>query len=422
MKKFIAAVLPAAFLFSAAAHSLTLREAAELALRHDPRMLAGGDAVNASQAVADQATAGYRPNVNAAASVGRANYWTSAPFPVSGTRWPNTESLDVSQPLYAGGAISGRADAAASGMDSARESLRDSGSQIILSAVSAYLDVLRDRGVVALSEADVRTLDQAHTDTLKRTAAGETTHTDDAQSAARLAEGEARLKTAIAQLHVSEAAFRRVTGAEPAALVDGWPRPQVPASFAEALAQSAHAPAVLAAQADARVAHAQIGVAGAARMPQVSLDGNVNSQANTEFGYDRFNEWNVLLKVSLPIYQGGMIRARVSEAQARADQAREMAENTRLAFAEAATQEWERLQASDEVIRAYQAQQQAAELALDGTRKELAVGTRTTLDLLNADRELLSAQVNVVGSLHDRAVTAFRLLAACGSLDAGAVP
>ena len=70
---------------------------------------------------------------------------------------------------------------------------------------------------------------------------------------------------------------------------------------------------------------------------------------------------------------------------------------------------------------AFEAQVRAAEFALDGVRKELEVGSRTTLDLLDAERELLSAQVNLANSRRDRSAAAYRLLAVCGQLEVAAI-
>jgi outer membrane protein len=421
MKKLI---LPLMLLASYAlpAQALTMREAAQLALEHDPRMLATRSAVDASVAVTEQAAAGYRPSVVAAAQGGHTDLNTAAPFPQSGPRWSNTASLSVTQPLYMGGGLDARSEAAQLTLDSTRQSQRDTGGKIILATLTAYADVLRDRTVVSLSETNVKTLEQASSDTTKRTDAGEATHTDEAQAQARLAEARANLKRASAQLRVSTAAFTRLTGVAPDNLSEGWPQPVVPTTLAEAIRLSASAPAVLAAQINAEAAKKQIDIIGADALPKVSLDGSAVTQDNTEFGYDRLNEWIVQLKISMPLYEGGLVSARKSEAGARAEQTRQLSEDTRQAFAEAATQEWEMLQATQEVIRAYESEKQAAELALDGTRKELDVGTRTTLDLLNAERELLSAQVSLVGSQRDRTVLAFKLLAACGQLETTAIP
>lgn len=404
------------------AQALTLREAAQAALDHDPRIHASAAALNASNAVVDEAKAGFRPRVSFAGDIGRSDLQTDAPFPQSGARNPNDASLSVSQPLYAGGGISALREAAGSSLSAAQQSQRDVGGKIILATLTAYLDVLRDRGVVQLSETSLTTLDKAQSDVQKRFDAGEATRTDVAQAGARAAEARAGLRRAQAQQRISEAAFRRLTGRDASELVDRWPQPEVPATLDEAVRLSAQAPYVLAAEANAASTRSQIDLAGAEGRPRVSLDGAASTSDNTEFGYERLSTWSVLLKLSVPIYQGGLVRAKVAEADARAEQARYQADDARSQYAETATREWESLHAEDEVMRAYETQIGAADSALDGVRKELDAGTRTTLDLLDAERELLAAQVNLIASRRDRAVTAFRLLAACGKLELEAIP
>lgn len=406
----------------AQAQVLSLRAAAELALHNDPRMQATTAAIGASDALVAQARTGYLPSVMLSADVGRSNLQTDAPFPQSGARTPNDLSIGVSQPLYTGGATAALEQAADSTLEAARQNQRETGGRIILAALTAYLDVLRDTGVVGLSRISVSTLEKAESDIDKRLQAGEATRTDLAQAAARVAEARASLRRAQAQQRISEAAFQRLTGTRPAALDERWPEPLVAATLDEALRLSAKAPFVLAAEANASASQSQIDFAGAGRLPRVSLDGNASTSDNTEFGYQRLSTWGVLLKLQVPIYEGGLARAKVAEATAKSQQAAFQADDARRQFAETATREWESLQAAQEVIRAYEAQVAAAESALDGVRKELDAGTRTTLDLLDAERELLVAQVNLVGSKRDRAVTAFRLLAACGELELEAIP
>lgn len=416
-------LLACAFLLPALpASALSLREAAQLALEHDPRMLATGSELEASAALKRQAQSGYLPTVTLGGDIGRSELQTDAPFPESGLRNPNSASFTVSQPLYTGGATSAQLAVAESGIEGSRQVQREQGAQIILAAVTAYLDVQRDRGVVELNQSSMRMLEKAASDTGKRLDAGEATRTDQAQAKARYAEAQAEYRRATSRLRISEAAFVRLTGVRPDHLTSDWPIPQVPGSLDDVLKLSAQSPAVQAARARAASAKSEIRFADAGRMPRVSLEGNANTQDNTEFGYERLDTWSVKLKLAMPLYQGGLIRAKVSEAEARAESARLNADDAEQAAIESATQQWETLQAADEVIRAYQAQVEAAEFALDGTGKELEAGTRTTLDLLDAERELLSSQVNVVSSRHDRAVTAFRLLAACGGLEATVVP
>ena len=423
MKIFCRAVFAAAALaVTLPASALTLREAAQLALHNDPRMHATSAAIDASVAQVDEARTGYFPSVSLQADGGRSDLRTSAPFPMSGPRWPNDASVSVSQPIYTGGATGALTEAADATLTATRQSQRDTGGKIILAAVTAYLDVVRDRGVLELSQSSLETLNKAQSDTGKRLSAGEATRTDVAQSNARVAEAQATLRRALAQLRISEAAFRRVTGVEPQNLTDSWPAPVVAPNLAEAIKRSSRAPAVQSAEANAAANHAQIDFAGAGNSPRLSLDGNASTSDNTEFGYSRLNTWSVLMKLQIPIYQGGLTRAKVAEATARSEQASAIAEDTRRGYAENATREWEQLEAADEVTRAYESQVEAADSAMDGVRKELEVGSRTTLDLLNAEREVLAAKVNLLGSRRDRAVTAFRLLAVCGELEPEAIP
>lgn len=408
-------------LLPAAAQALSLPEAAQLALRSDPRLLAAAAEVQAAAAGVDQARAAYRPSVGVAAEIGRSDFQVDAPFPESGLRTPNAVAAQLVQPLYAGGRLDAQLESAASA--AAGAGARESGTrqQILLAAINAYLTVQRDRAVIELNEANLRTLDTAAGDTRKRFDAGESTRTDVSQAEARLAEARAGVVAARAALRSSAAAFERVIGVAPETLDEVRADPPLPSTLTAALRQAKAAPALREAALQLQQAQAGVDVARAGHRPEVKLDAQVGTRDNTEFGYERIDTWSALLKLSLPIYEGGGVDARVGEARAREAQARALAQDTERAVTEAVIQSWETLQAAQERVPAYEAQVQAAQLALDGVRKELDVGSRTTLDLLDAERELLAAQVNLTTSRRDRAVAAYRLLAAVGELKPEAV-
>ncbi|HWY24666.1 MAG TPA: TolC family outer membrane protein [Nevskia sp.] len=419
--------LPVRTVFAAAllacagsARAMSLADAASLALQNDPRLHAAGDAVQASSAQVDAARAGYLPNATLSASTGLSRYYLSpalsGSIPINGPLNPNAASLQASQPLYTGGLTSAQVDASKNQLEGARQNEAGTRQQLLLSAASAYLDVERDRAVIDLAGANVSALQQELSDTGKRYQAGEATRTDTSQAQARLAEAQANLKRAIAQTKFSEAAFMRVVGVAPDALGADWPAPQVPGSLDAALASAGMTPAVLAADAQRHSADAQIEVARADYWPKVSLNGSAAVQGDSNVQADRYKDWTVQLKATLPLYTGGSTRARVAAARAQASQAAANLDDAHHAAIEAITQSWALLQASDELIRAYQADVDASTLALDDVRKELQAGTRTTKDVLDAERDKVSAQVNLAGSLHDRSVAAFQLLAACGKL------
>jgi outer membrane protein len=301
-------------------------------------------------------------------------------------------------------------------LESSRQSETNTRQQLLLAAANAYLDVERDRAVIEFASSNVTALQQELSDTQKRYAAGEATRTDTSQAEARLAEAQANLKRATTQEKISEAGFLRVIGTTPDALGSDWPSPQVPASLDQALASAGMTPAVLAADAQQRSAEAQIDAARSEYWPKLALNGSATVQGDSQVSVDRYRDWTVQLKATLPLYSGGSTRAHVATAQAQAAQAAAQLDDARHAAIESITQSWSMLQASDELIRAYQADVAASTLALDDVRKEQQVGTRTTKDVLDAERDKVSAQVNLAGSQHDRAVSAFQLLAACGKL------
>jgi len=408
---------------SASAQALSLRQAAEFALQNDPRLQAAEQAVAVSSANVDVARAGYLPSASLSAGSGAQRVYFGSTFPAGfpqpGLMNPYSASLKASQPLYSGGLTGAQMADSRSRLESSRQDEVAMRQQLLLDATTAYLDVVRDRAVVELNQKNVATLQQALDDTNKRYQAGEATRTDVSQANARRAEAEAQLKRAGASARVSAAAFVRVIGAQPQGLSSDWPVPVTPASLDQALALAGLTPAVLAADAQRKSARAQIDAARAAFLPKVSLDGSASTQDDSQFALNRYDYWSVQLKATLPLYAGGANAARVAAARAGAAQADAQADDARHAAIESITQAWANSETAAEIIAAYQAATDASASALDAVQKELEVGTRTTLDLLDAERDLLSAQVNLATSRHDRAVAAYQLLDACGQLHLG---
>lgn len=406
------------------ATAASLREIAVAALEHDPRFLETSAEIDAATFGTAVAAAGDKLTAGFSADVGRSELRTDAFFPTSGYRTPNTLALSASQPLYNGGRSHAERDAAASSLEAAREARREVGGRIILAALTAVLDLKRDRETLKLAQVSQGALEAARDDVDKRYQAGEATKTDLAQADARRAEARAQVRRAEALLTATEIRLHRLTGPLPAtATAVDWPE-QLPTPKAreEAVERSQKAPAVVAARHRQQSADSGIRLAEAAGRPQLSLDARAVTQDNTEFGYERLSTWAVQLKLNVPILTGGLTAARRGEAAARAASSAAEAGNQAAAYAETAASEWELLRASEDVIAATRAQVAAAESALDGVRKELKAGSRTTLELLDAERDLLAAQVQLVSALRDRAVTAFSLLAACGDLELHNVP
>ena len=75
---------------------------------------------------------------------------------------------------------------------------------------------------------------------------------------------------------------------------------------------------------------------------------------------------------------------------------------------------WNNLAAAREIIRSAKEQVSAAELALDGVRQEYFVGSRTTLDVLDAETEVVTARISLVSAERDQIVAAYQILGSIG--------
>jgi len=331
--------------------------------------------------------------------------------------------VQLNVPLYAGGGIRNAVRATQTRVEAGRAELRDTEASLFSQVVGAYMDVIRDEAIVGLQTANVGVLRVNLEATRDRFQVGDLTRTDVAQSEARLALARSQLESAQAQLITSREQYVRLVGEPPVALEPPPPLPNLPSSPQAAVAVAlANNPGLLSAQRQREASRFDVGVARASRLPQVAAIGNTNySNFLNTLGSSIPNTSRtsaVGVQATLPLFQGGGPSAQVRQAQARESQAIEAVtevERSIVAQTRAAYASW---QASNENIVSSQAAVDANTLSLEGVRAENSVGTRTILDILNAEQELLNSQVNLVSSRRNAYVAGFSLLAAMGQAEA----
>lgn len=345
--------------------------------------------------------------------------------------------VDVSYPLFNGGSVRNQIRAANERVLAGRANLRATEGDVFTEAVGAYMDVIRDSSIVALRRNQVRVLETNLQASRDRFEVGDLTRTDVAQSEARLALARSDLEIAEGQLTSSEENYRRVIGDLPDNLQPPPPLPPLPTTADQAvqiaLANNADLVAV---NAQIRAAGLDVAVARASRLPTVDAIGsgratNYLGTADEQFGPNARNtqtQTGVGVQARIPIYQGGLVGARVRQAQAFQSELLEQGialERSVVAQARAA---FARYQAAQEAIESNQTAVAANTLALEGVRAEQTVGTRNVLDVLNAEQELLNSQVQLVTARRDAYVAGFALLNAMGmaeiddlNLDGGAL-
>lgn len=333
----------------------------------------------------------------------------------------------LSVPIYQGGIVRNSIRAAETRVDGGQAALRGTESQVFSEVVAAYMDVLRDEAVVALNRNNVNVLGVNLQATRDRFDIGDLTRTDVAQSEARLALAQGNLQAAEARLIGSRESYIRLVGNVPGDLAPPPPLPGLPESTDAAVDIAVEEnPDLEAAEIEARASGYDVRAARGTRMPRLSATtngsysdflGSIASLPGVPASQTQTSA-SAGVTLTIPLFQGGRPAAQVRRAQARESQALEQvigAERFVIAQTRAAYAAW---QASQAVIRSSMVAVDASKLSLEGVRAENSVGTRTILDILNAEQELLNAQVQLVTARRDAYVAGFTLLAAMGRAEA----
>jgi outer membrane protein len=427
VRKLISASLVAA-LMAGTASADTLREALVSSYNTNPTLTAQRESQKATDASVAIAKAAGRPQISGSAGLNR-DLTRRGLLDTGGSKGPTLSAgVDLSVPLYSGGAVKNSVRAAETRVEAGRATLRAVEGDVFTQAVAAYMDVIRDRAIVELNQNNVRVLGTNLQATQDRFQIGDLTRTDVAQSEARLQLGRSQLATAQGRLTGSEATYREVIGRAPGQLAPPPPLPPLPANADEAVRIAlANNPDLISISRQAIAAGYDVNVARAGRLPRLSgvASGNyVNILRGTEpnplTGQEIRTGTNtsIGLSGSVPIFQGGLPAARIRQAQAQQGQVLEQVVGTERAVVQTTRAAFANYDASQKAIQAETVAVQANELALEGNRAEQSVGTRTIIEVLNAEQELLNSQVALVTAKRDAYVAGFQLLNAMGQAEA----
>lgn len=409
----------------------TLEGALVLAYQNNPSLNAQRAGTRATDENVPQALAGYRPKVNITASGGEQSLSTTTKSPVTGggSSWttssgynsPFSVGLTMTQTLFNGFQTANRTRQAEAQVLASRATLANSVQTVLLNAVTAYMNLLRDAAILDLQRRNVEVLQEQLRQTRDRFNVGEVTRTDVAQSESSLAAGRSQVLTAQANFASSQATYRQVIGINPGKLAPGTPVDRFsPKSLPGAVATGIGTnPSVAAAQFNVDVALRQVKVAEGALLPNLSVQGSVQKNYLAPGTLATMQSYNASLlgTLTVPVYQGGSEYSLIRQAKETLGQTRLNLDVARDQARQSVVQAWGQLDAAKANIEATQAQVQAAEIALNGVREEARVGQRTTFDVLTAQQTLVNARVAVVTAQHDRVVASYSLLAAVGRLN-----
>ena len=420
-RHFLTGTLLAALLAGSASAD-TLREALNDAYRTNPTLTGQREALKVNDASVAIARAAGRPQVSATVGLNR-DLTQAGTLRRLGKGPYVTGGVDVSYPLFNGGSVRNSITAAKTRVEAGRATLRAVEGDVFTEAVAAYMDVIRDRAIVELNQNQVKVLATNLEASRDRFQIGDVTRTDVAQSEARQALSRSALETARGRLTSSEENYRRVIGEQPGVLAPPPPLPPLPTTADQAVQIAlVNNPDLIAISRQADAARYDVRVAQAARLPTVSgvASGNyVNTIAGSTGAAPREGtSTSIGVQSRIPLYQGGLPAARIAQSQALEGQTLEQRVATERAVIATTRSAFATYRAAQDAIASNQVAVKANELALEGARAENGVGTRTILEVLNAEQELLNAQVQLVSVRRDAYVAGFQLLNAMGQAQA----
>lgn len=376
LPKHLPSAMLALLLTTTSAHALSLEGALKQTYETNPQLYSERRALAAVDERVAMAVSEWRPTLEANYSKGRQRISYGGAADTYGDK--GTKELVLNQPLFNGGGSVARYKGSKLQVEAGRAQLDAVTQQVLLQAISSYMDVLRDKAIVDLSIHNAKVLLDQKGATAERFKVGEVTRTDVAQSEAR----HARAISDLAQAEAANPNLRR-------------------------------------ARHTAAASEKQVSAQKAALLPTVALQGYMRREEGVGgvFGNADYDNDAVLVNVNVPLYQSGSEYARVREAQMLRERAKFDALDAQNETTARVVQAWEGFQTSQASIHAYVAAIRSAEQVLDGVKQEQRYGARTVLDVLDAEQELYVARVGFVRAQRDEVVSSYAVLAETGRLN-----
>lgn len=397
----------------------TLEEVLSSAYATNPTLLARRAQLKATDESVPQALSNWRPTVSFTGDLTRGKYESNTATVREQGRTGKSHALTLTQPLYRGGRTVAETRAAEADVLANRADLQRIEQTVLLNAATAFLDVARDEAVLKLNINNEQVLRRQLEAAQERFRVGEITRTDVSQAEARLARAVADRVTAEGTLQNSRARFITVVGRAPESPQAPQTAVAVPASFDEVKEVTlGKNPSIIFADWTAQSAKDTIDNVRGELLPTVSVIGEYGRNLSTTSQGSETESLEATLRLSVPLYEAGDTYSRLRAQKHTFGRRKIEADQARRDALEDATSGWEDLQAARARIRSIESQIRASEMALAGVEEEAKVGSRTVLDVLDAEQELFDARVNLVRAQRDEMVAAFTLKSALGQMTA----
>jgi outer membrane protein len=407
----------------------TLIEALAATYSYQPALQAERAKLRATDENVPTALAGWRPTVvlagNAGYGSGLLREFLTTVNPAQNIKQLNPRQIasaqaTLTQNLYTGGKVSATVNRSKNQVMAERATLIAQEQTSFNNAVSAYVGVIQAKQLLDLQINNEQVLAKQLEATNDRFRVGEITRTDVAQAEAALEGARATRETAVGNLQTARGTFQQIIGVfPPDDLVEPQPL-NLPVKSEQQAASMAsfNNPNVITALFNDAAAKDAIDVAFSALLPQLSLQGQTFQDTNVSARNFSQNGYQITAQLSVPLYQGGSEYSAVRQARQAEQQTQRLIDDAKRTVVQNAVQAWDTLVAAKASADSTRAQIRANEIALEGTEREAIVGSRTTLDVLNATQLLLQSRTTLVQNLAQVITASYGVAVAIGRLTA----
>lgn len=399
---------------SASAESLNSTLAS--ALQSNPQVQRASLGVQISQAQSAQVRAQSWGRLDATAGTGLNNFDGYSPIAPKTLYKPKNAGFNFSIPLYTSGRLTHLQEAAGYGEAAALASKQSVEQQILLNAGAAYLALAQAQDLAGLATKQKELLKVELARAKAELQAGLRTKTDVAQAQARVAKAQAALEQAQASVKEAQANYEAVVGRLPAGELQA-----LDLSFDQDLssylaAVRATNPLLHAATSRISQASAHYQAVKSEDQPSITLNAGITTDRQSNPFLLKESAQSIGVQITIPLYDGGASNAKKSEARLSLASVESEMEDLSRELTAQATGAWENFHGVRAEESAREEQVKAAEVALEGAKRELSAGTRTLLDVLNAEQELLEAKTSSLQAHYQKAQTVLRLQALTAQL------
>jgi len=397
-------------LLAGSAGAETLTDALISAYKNSPDLKAQRASLRGTDEDVAKAWAARRPTLSAQTSTG-----INHSFAFNSDSSFATLNLAASLTLWDGGMSKLAIKTAKASVKVGRATLIETEQRALMAAVTAYMDMIRDKNLLKLADTSLDVASQQVKASHDRLAVGEVRRTDVSQVEARQALAQSIVALRQGTLEISREAYHIATGVYPGGLAPPSTLPPLPKTenAARALGLRLH-PSIVRAHNLITIADLNVARARAAMRPRITLQGSLGINANAPTG----DTASLSINGSMPIYQGGSLTSTLRQAQVLAEKARFDLQRSGQLVVQGVNRRWSQLMIARATITARRNEVSSAQVALRGIRDQANLGTSTALDVLDAERVLFEARTNFATAHHDEEIAAYGLLSATGLLTA----